>query len=101
MTSPLRTALRETANLCRGSLSYLATGVTPIAAQQSLVNLFCLTGGLSNEAAHAVICCMGRPRALPEPRGVVGALSREDLREIKRDLDSHGYHIFSRRLPTE
>jgi hypothetical protein len=77
------------------------TGATPPAAYQSLISLYCQTGGWSNDLIHAGIRLWNRPRRLPSGPGVLGELSAPDIRTITTAIRRDGYYVFPRRLPAD
>src|SRR5881227_271904 len=89
---------RDAAQVVRGALHYVRTGETPPAACQSLINLYCATGGLSNDAMHAVQRARRRPLKLPSNAGVLGDFTAPDVRAIANRLDRDGYYVFPRLL---
>lgn len=84
-----------------GWLAFLWRGRTPAFAYQSLVWLFCLSGGRSNDRLSRLINLFSPPYRFPGTGGVLGKLSEEDLKSITERLDRDGYYLFPARLPEE
>jgi len=81
-----------------GLFIYSISRKTPIFAYQSMIHLFCITGGRSNELLSLLI-------ALAKPsykfNNSVGELSQLQTKEASRvisDLRLKGYHIFENKL---
>ena len=87
--------------LALGWASFLWRGRTPGFAYQSLIWLFCLSGGRSNDRLSRIISRFAPPYRFPGTRGVLGNLSAEDLASITERLDRDGYYVFPARLPEE
>ena len=96
----LRTPLHWT-RLALGWAFYFWSGRTPAFAYQSLVWLFCLSGGRSNDRLSRLISRFAPPYRFPGMHGVLGKLSGEDLASITERLDCDGYYLFAARLPEE
>ena len=85
-----------------GYIAYLATGRTPVFAYQSMVALFCLTGGRSNDLLSRLIGMIRRPYLFDHAAGFLGDLSTPNARQpILSQLRSRGFHVFEKRLPPE
>ena len=89
------------ARLFLGALRFVAQGRTPPAAYQSLIGLFCQSGGVSNDWLARLVSLLHPPYRLERANGVLGVLAEDDLRRITRQLDEQGYYVFERRLPEE
>ena len=101
---PIRRLLRTPLHWIRlalGWAGYLWRGRTPAFAYQSLVWLFCLSGGRSNDRLSRLISRFAPPYRFPGSHGVLGKLSGEDLASITERLDRDGYYLFPARLPEE
>jgi hypothetical protein len=95
--SPIWSAAR----LAFGAVRYWALGSTPDSAYQSMVSLFCQSGGTSNDRLSSMMSWLRPPYDLERTDGVFGALQAVDLAHITRDLDERGYHVFEKRLPQD
>src|SRR6267142_56298 len=93
--------LRSAARLVLGGIQHVTQGRTPDAAYQSLISLFCRTGGQSSDRLSQLIALANPPYKLPDARGVAGDFDAGALKAITEDLDAHGYHVFEHRLPSD
>src|ERR1700733_5966064 len=83
-----------------GSLVYMATRQTPSFAHQSMVALFCQTGGRSNDWISKVIGAFSRPYHLATADGVLGDMSdRKHRDQVVRQLRTSGYYVFESCIP--
>lgn len=82
-----------------GSIGYAIRGVTPAYAYQSMIRLFCLTGGRSNDLMARIV--RRRPYHLPKKIGVLGEMSEEELARVNGRLRDRGYYVFEKRLPND
>jgi hypothetical protein len=98
---PVASELRSAARLVLGSVQHIAQGRTPDAAYQSLISLFCRTGGRSSDRLSQLIALAHPPYKLPEARGVAGDFDAAGLKAVTADLDTHGYHVFENLLPAD
>ena len=87
--------------LALGWFVFLSRGRTPAFAYQSLVWLFCRSGGRSNDHLSRLINLFSPPYRFPGTGGVLGKLSEKDLASITERLDRDGYYLFPTRLPEE
>lgn len=96
-----RTSISKLSNTARtllGLAAYQKSGRTPPFAYQSMIALFCQTGGASNDALSSVLRWTAKPYTFSDNRGVLGDLSYEDIGAIGEDLRNKGYHVFKQRL---
>jgi hypothetical protein len=84
-----------------GAVAFAVKGNTPPQAYQAMLQLFCLTGGYSNDAMSAWISARHRAYKLPDATGILGSLSAERLAGITNDLAEKGYHVFPQKLPDD
>lgn len=84
-----------------GFVVYFLKKTTPKSAHQSLINLFCLTGGLSNSLMSKVISLIHRPYNDIQAKGVLGNFKKNDLANINHKLNEEGFYIFEQRLSDE
>jgi len=94
-----RDALMDTAKIALGALKFLRKGSTPDNAYQSMIRLFCATGGRSNDAISKFISVLHPVYRLAETDGLLGKLSPDDLSHIVSELDEKGHHVYRQRLP--
>jgi Phytanoyl-CoA dioxygenase (PhyH) len=100
----VRDKLRVAADIARvlgGVGAHVVTGRTPDIAYQSMIRLFCRSGGLSNDALTRVIRLMSRPRPFAETRGVLGDMKDGTLDHAVHELEQRGYRVFDSALPVE
>lgn len=93
-----RRLVRGVSRLARGALHYRRTGETPTDAALSMIDLFCATGGLSNDVVHAAVSAFRRPQPLERARGILGDLNSTDMARIGREIRQNGYYVFPSRL---
>lgn len=84
-----------------GLAAYAATGKTPQKTYQSMITLFCLSSGRSNDILSWLVSLVRPAPAFQPTQGVVGLLDIPELEQIKSNLEDKGYHIFRNRLPKE
>ena len=87
--------------LLAGSLAFVGTGRTPQMAYQSMIRLFMLTGGWSNDVAAKWLSVLHPPRRPQSASGVLGNLDAAALDRVDSQLRSEGYHVFERALPDD
>ncbi|MBN9287345.1 MAG: hypothetical protein BGO43_15750 [Gammaproteobacteria bacterium 39-13] len=95
-----QTAL-DVPKLLWGFLVYSFKKKTPKSAHQSLINLFCLTGGYSNDILSLPISMLHRPYKIHSAKGVLGDFNREQLKDISKRINEEGFYIFENKLPDE
>ncbi len=74
---------------------------TPANSHLSMIRLFCLTKGWSNDFLSKCVSLFDKPLPLPHHTGVLGELSSHQISTITKSLDQDGYYIFDNRLPPE
>jgi hypothetical protein len=84
-----------------GCAGFVWRGRTPAFAYQSLVSLFCMSGGRSNDRLSRLISRVAPPYRFPGSQGVLGRLSQSEIGSITERLDRDGYYLFPTRLPEE
>jgi hypothetical protein len=88
--------------LVGGYLVYLVTGKTPALSYQSMVKLFCLTRGRSNDWLSRAIGFFARRYSLPNAKGVLGDMQdSRKLDAVVTSLRDRGYYVFEQRLPDD
>jgi hypothetical protein len=104
MTAVLKSILRTALDITRllgGYCLYLATGRTPAPAYQSMIRLFCKSGGMSNDLLAAAVKAFHRRIQLPASRGVLGDMQGVALEKVKQAINERGYYVFERALPDD
>lgn len=83
-----------------GYVVYLVSKKTPGYGHMSLVGLFCLTHGSSNDALSRAIGAVRRPYRLAKADGVLGDMSASERREpVLAQLRGRGYYVFPKCVP--
>jgi ectoine hydroxylase-related dioxygenase (phytanoyl-CoA dioxygenase family) len=98
----LSTVPNQVSNALRtlaGVAAYMKDGRTPNFAYQSMLQLFCATGGVSNDAMSSFIGLLNRPYQFQDACGALGDFSESDIESIGSDIENNGYHVFKERLP--
>jgi hypothetical protein len=85
-----------------GLLVFLFTRKTPGYAYQSMISLFCLTKGRSNDLLSQVI---GWLRPFYDfgatANGILGKMESSGKDKVVADLRTKGYHVFEKKIPLE
>ena len=85
-----------------GLAIYLGLKKTPAFAYQSMVSLFCLTRGYSNDLLSWVIGILKRPYRFQNVDGILGNMADQAyLESITAQLREQGFYIFKKRLPDD
>jgi hypothetical protein len=85
-----------------GLIVYWFTGKTPALAHQSMIWMFCLTGGRSNDFLSRALGRIERPYCFDNVKGVLGDMTDRALRDTVRErLNDRGYYVFENRLPDD
>src|SRR2546428_2358809 len=84
-----------------GSAVFAWRGATPRYAYQSLIQLFCITRGRSNDLLAKLLKLIHRPYRLSPATGLLGDLTNAEVAKITDSLRDRGYHVFNRRLPAD
>lgn len=87
--------------LAAGLLAYAISRKTPAFAYQSLIRLFTLTSGHSNDLLAKAIGFFRRPYPIDGFDGVLGFRTRAELDAVTAQLRDRGYYVFDRQLPAE
>jgi hypothetical protein len=94
-----RAQISNAARTLLGAAAYARSGATPNFAYQSMLQLFCATGGRSNDAIASLLSLVHRPYKLSGTDGILGDLSPDDVTKVADDIRDKGYHVFAQRLP--
>jgi hypothetical protein len=87
------------AKLSAGLPVYWMKGVTPDFAYQAMVELYCQTGGYSNDLFSGVIRALQPRVSFPNRDGILGAVGDSRMKGIIDNLNTRGYHVFDEKLP--
>ncbi|MCK6595091.1 MAG: hypothetical protein L6Q33_07825 [Bacteriovoracaceae bacterium] len=80
-------------------VSYLLFKQPSVKGYQSMINLFCLTGGASNDFFSKVISMFNYKKNANVESNLFGVQRSGDLDEIVEDINENGFHISKYRLP--
>jgi hypothetical protein len=83
----------------RGIFTYWRTNNTPDAVTQSLISLFCATGGESNDIISRGISLLHAPYRIENPTGVLNLDTAEKRSEAIDTLREQGFYVLPTRLP--
>jgi hypothetical protein len=95
----------DLALLAYGMAHYLISKRIPLnerslgGAYQSMIRLFCLTSGRSNDFVSRIISVFDKPLSLPDYHGVLGDYSKNDTIKIAKGIEENGFYIFEQKLP--
>jgi hypothetical protein len=78
---------------------YGVTGTTPDWTVQSMVRLFCVSGGRSNDLIARLLAARHPPRPLPEQPSVLNKLAPEQVDAAGASLRERGYYLYDQRVP--
>jgi Phytanoyl-CoA dioxygenase (PhyH) len=87
--------------LLTGLWQFSRRRATPGSAYQSLIYLFCQTGGWSNDLLARAIALKHPSYRWEEIDGILGKLSPQIITDISNDIKENGFHIFEKTLPRE
>ena len=88
--------------LAVGFIIYRVFYKTPAFAYQSMVRLFCITGGHSNDFISRLIGLFSRPYRFSNANGILGKMAEKTQRDrVVSALRDRGFYIFADRLPEE
>jgi hypothetical protein len=90
-----------TGKLTIGFVIFAVTRKTPNFAFQSMIQLFCLTGGRASKLLSSLISLVKKPYDFGNMEGVLGLKTPQDKAKVVNDLRERGYHVFDARLPDE
>lgn len=94
--------LLHSTRLAVGFAVYLIFNKTPAFAYQSMVGLFCLTRGRSNDFISRAISFFDPPLLLSNPSGILGDMAdNKQLHSVSSTLREQGYYVFQNRLPDD
>lgn len=93
--------LRAWTHFVLGWCVYVVTGRTPAKAYQSMIYLFCRSGGRFNDRISALIATFSGKADLSGQAGVLGTVSPEFLAIHLDQLKDRGYLVFPSALSIE
>lgn len=87
--------------MAAGAWHFSRNRATPDYAYQSLIQLFCLTGGRSNDLLASALALRRPAYKWDKASGVLGDMPEPSVARIATHLKEHGYHVFEKRLPAD
>ncbi len=90
-----------TVALAVGLVNYIARKKTPNFAYQSMIHLFCLTKGHSNDVLSKLIGIFKCPYHFSEVKGILGEMVESERDKVVSQLRVAGCHVFESRLPED
>lgn len=91
----------DLSQLIFGLIFYLLMKKTPTKSALSMVRIFCLSRGLSNDFLSKLISLYKRKYRLTEIKGLLSNCNEASIREILTDLNRDGYYVFENCISTE
>jgi len=99
MASKMIQGAKASLRMAAGAWQFSKNRTTPNYAYQSLIQLFCLTGGRSNDLMARAMALRYPTYDLGSAEGILGKLTRRDVTNVVEDIKEHGFHVFSEKLP--
>lgn len=87
-----------TCGLLAGLLIYIVSKKTPTFAYQSMIHMFCITKGRSNDWLSAAIGLIKTPYDFGKAEGALGPMTKQVSEKVVTNLRNKGYHVFDDRL---
>lgn len=100
-TTKMIQGAKASLRLAAGAWIFSRHHATPDYAYQSLIQLFCLTGGWSNDVLAGALALRHPAYELEAAKGILGTLSKPDVAAVVADIKLHGFHVFNQILPKE
>lgn len=91
--------LLDILSLVYGITVYYFTKKTSSEACMSLMRLFCVSKGLSNDFLSTIIALYKGKYSFEKTSGILGELNEKSIDEISSNIKQEGYHIFEKPLP--
>ena len=95
----LARACIDLVSLAGGWITYGITGRTPHWAGMSLIRLFCVSGGRSNDLMARLVSWRFPPVTIAVAPGVLPAQDAQQLAQGTTELRQRGYHVLDHRVP--
>src|SRR6185437_3455152 len=99
--SGMRQLIKDWIIVIAALVMFGVTGNTPPWAVQSLVRLFCISGGRSNDLIARLLTARHPPRPLPEKPSVLPPLAPKQVDEAATGLRERGYYLYEQRVPQQ
>ena len=84
-----------------GHAVYVVIKKTPKFAHLSMIRLFCLTGGKSNDLINSVIRKIKKVYKFEQIDGICGIESESEKARAIYNLKAHGFYVFEKKLPKD
>lgn len=101
ITPSLPRYLKDITQLVLGISAYWKTGRTPDYAYQSMIRLFCMTAGRSNDVLSRALAIMRPKYELKQVQGVLGDFMNVDVERIADIIRQEGHYVFPQKLPQQ
>ncbi|HZR76040.1 hypothetical protein [Bradyrhizobium sp.] len=88
-------------NVALGFIAFWRTRKTPMDAYQSMIRLFCVTGGKSNDFISRCLSFLHPPYRIDKPAGILNIESESARSEAIETLRETGLYVFPTRVPDE
>jgi hypothetical protein len=88
-------------NVAWGFIEFWRTRQTPQAAYQSMIHLFCVTGGKSNDFISRCLSLLYPPYRISESGGVLNIGTEKARSEAIETLRDTGLYVFPTRIPDD
>jgi hypothetical protein len=88
-------------NVALGFVEFWRTRKTPQAAYQSMIRLFCVTGGKSNDFISRCLSLLYPPYRIAKTAGVLNIADERARTEAIETLKETGLYVFPTRIPDE
>ncbi len=93
--------LLDVALLSTALIQFAFRGTTPRWAVESLVRLFCVSGGRSNDLLAKMASVLHPPRTLAARAGVLALIGKPGIEKILPVLRDRGYFVYEQRVPAD
>lgn len=96
-----RSEYQHIRNVALGFIAFWRTRKTPMEAYQSMIRLFCVTGGKSNDFISRCLSVLYPPYRIAKPAGILNIESTAAQSEAIESLRETGLYVFPTRVPDE
>jgi hypothetical protein len=95
----MRQIIKDWITLAAALVVFGVSGKTPAWAVQSMVRLFCASGGRSNDLVAKLLAARHPPHPLPAQPGMLESLAPKLIDEAAGALRARGYYLYEQRVP--
>jgi hypothetical protein len=95
----MRQLIKDWITVISALVVFGVTGVTPPWAVQSMVRLFCISGGRSNDLLARLLTARHPPQPLLDQPGVLVPLASAEIDDAAATLRERGYYLYEQRIP--